>query len=161
MTHRRASTRKRKDLEGLRQGVEANKRIRSEITQPDLVLLVDIHGVWARAVTRQPPLAPGPAGGIVHGQLTGVPFTDPQPPLRVGPHPPRTLPGRRWLEDGHASGFRVDAAELAPGERGVVDPTLRCGGDPIRSAPLRRVEDLHPPLFRIQSTVHAGLAGEP
>src|SRR5438477_7447544 len=99
-------------LELLRDRVESDHRIRGPIAQPDLVIRIDPHRVGLRLVTRKLPFLPGFGDRIVKADLSGIPFTDPEPSFRVGPDAARALVLGRRLVDGRGAAFEIDVGEI-------------------------------------------------
>src|SRR5262245_10172545 len=67
----------REGLEDLGRGIETHERIVPEIGQPHLVRVVDIHRISLRAISREAPLSPFAARGVIHRHLARVPLADP------------------------------------------------------------------------------------
>src|SRR3979411_1827467 len=115
--------------ECLRRGIEAHERVAAPFGDPHDIGVVDVHGVGHRAIPRQLPLLPGRA--VVAGELSRVPLADPNAAFGVTPDAAGALTGRGWCEDGRASGLTFDAADVAPGERRVVDVPVGTDRDPV------------------------------
>src|SRR5690606_21874508 len=144
-------------VEGLGRGIETDDGVGAEIGQPDLVVLVDPHRVRARMFAGQLPRLPALAR-LVHAHLARVPLADPDPAFRIAPHAPRTLVFRGRIDRGGGAGLRVDARDVAAGQRGVVHLARWCGGDAVRPPAARRLPHFHLAALRVDTPVVTGLS---
>src|SRR5437763_5425257 len=85
----RAIERHHKLLEDLRRRVEPDDRVTAPVAEPYGVLLVDIDRVRCWPISRQWPLVPLARPWVIATDLTGVPFADPDQPMRIRPDAPR------------------------------------------------------------------------
>ncbi len=81
--------------------------------------------------------------------------------LGIGPDPPRSLARGGGFEDGRGGGLQVEAGDMAAGQGGVVDLSVRGGGNAVWPPAPWSLEDLYLADRRVQATVEAALAGEP
>src|SRR2546427_4173430 len=113
LTHVRTGTRQREDLKRFLHWIEPHQRVRAEVAEPHLVLIVYIDGIGPRVLPRQLPFLPGIGGRLVPTQLSHVPLADPDVPLRIRPHSSRALVRRRRLDHRRGAGERVEARDVA------------------------------------------------
>src|SRR2546427_10644437 len=92
LTHVRTGTRQREDLKGFLHWIETHERVRAEVAEPHLVLIVHVDRIGARILPRQLPFLPRVGNRIVPSHLSHVPFASPDVPLPIRPHPARALP---------------------------------------------------------------------
>src|SRR5688572_7849103 len=115
LAHVGARARRLEALELPGRRIEAQHHLRGPLGGPHLVGLVDVHRVDVRVVAGRLPFRPLPRLRLIAAQVAGVPFSDPDIALRVGPYAARALALRGWLDDFHRIAF--DAADVRPGKR--------------------------------------------
>src|SRR2546425_10065487 len=140
---------------------EPNQRIGRPVAYPDHIVIVAIPGIGHRIGSRQTPPPPAAGPRIIQRDLAGVPLTDPEAAPRIRPHPPRTLPGSRRLQDRHGAAGEIDPGDVVTGERRVVHRSVGCRAHAVRPAAPWRVEHVHLSGLWIETSVHPVLAGEP
>src|SRR5690606_13609595 len=85
--------------------LEADDRIGCEIGEPHLVAFIDVNRIGLRPGAWELPALPSFGGRVVHADVAGIPFADPQPAGAVGPYAPRALAGSRRLDHGRGAGL--------------------------------------------------------
>src|SRR5437016_6583977 len=158
LTHVRTGTRQREDLKGFLHWIEPHERVRAEVAEPHLVLIVYIDGISPRVLPRQLPFFPGVGGGVIPTNLPRIPFADPDIPFRVRPHSARALVRRRRLDHGRSTGDRVKTRDVASRKRRIVHDPIRRGGNSIGPRPFGSIEHLDFADLGVQSPVDAALA---
>src|SRR5688572_10636205 len=90
--------------ERLRHRIESHDGLSPRVGEPDLVVMIDVHGVSSRGVsTGELPLAPLAVRRVVDANLAHIVLGDPEPTRRIGPDPAHAGV-RRWrIELRHAS----------------------------------------------------------
>src|SRR2546422_10804934 len=110
LTHVRTGTRQREDLKRFLCRIETHQRVRAEVAEPHLVLIVYIDGIGPRVLPRQLPFLPGVGGGVIPTNLPRIPFADPEVPFRIRPPPACGLIRRRRVHP--CGGGRVRVGRL-------------------------------------------------
>ena len=145
--------------EALRHRIEAHERVRAEVAQPDDVALVDVDRVRLGFAPGARHSASAVRGSYI-ADLARVPLADPDA-ARESDHTRRApCPAVGGSSDGRLAGSRVDPAEVAPGERRVVDVARRRRVIPYGPRP-RGARTPASARCRVEPAVDAGLAGEP
>src|SRR5574341_120679 len=151
--------RKAREYTALR--IKTHDGIGPEIRQPDIIVLVHIHGINARGVSGKLPASPAIALRIVDAHLARVLLADPDPSRGVGPDTPGALIFCRRLDHSGLSSGWNDPRDVAAGERGIVDIATRRCRDAVGAPAPGRVEHVNAPCLWIKTAVHAALSGEP
>src|SRR5262249_22488873 len=109
----------------------------------------------------QVPARPGLGLAVVAEQITSIPPADPEGAAAVAPDTPRPLARHRRLQDRDGTGFMIDVAEIAAGERCEEHLAIRRRGNAVGAGAARRVVHRHRTRFGIEPAIDPVLPGEP
>ena len=150
-----------KNLKPLTLRVEPYDCVGAEIAKPDHITLVHINRIRPRRWTGKLPLPPYAGSGIIDRDLPSVPLTDPNPALGIRPYSSSSLI-RCWrVKHLYFPRFDVDKADVAPGQRSIINVPVWAGCDAVWPSTTRGIEDFDFASAGIQAAVNTVLPGKP